>query len=98
MGLLVLLYLALCLLATRSQAQPACYTADTRLPATGDEPCYKIDGNQSTTCCGVAQSCMENNLCYNAAGDNGISEGYWRGTCTDATWESPQCVKCLAGQ
>ena len=57
-----------------------CYYPDGTL-ATLDSPCFP-DADVSF-CCGNGTACLADQLCYN--------DGYIRGSCTDKTWNSPEC-------
>jgi len=52
------------------------------------QPCNGVSG----MCCAIARSdrpdaCLQNGLCYYAAGDL-----LWRESCTDPTWQSTGCL------
>lgn len=53
-------------------------------PANGDILCQ--DGNVSS-CCGPNSICLTNGLCLSVEQPFTLS----RGSCTDSTWQSPQC-------
>ena len=49
----------------------------------GDQPCAAIG---DSACCPLDWQCLSNGLCYLQ------NEGYYgRYTCTDKTWQSPNC-------
>ena len=85
-------------------AATACYYPDGSLVADpAYQPCNPAVGAQSM-CCGtnhtqptLDDTCLPNGLCQTrgATADN----MYWRESCTDATWNSPSCLKgfCVSG-
>jgi hypothetical protein len=57
-----------------------------------DNPCND-DGNNST-CCPLGSECMSNNLCFFPGPDI-----YERHSCTDRSWEDPNCLNiCSRGE
>jgi len=57
-----------------------------------DTPCTD-DGNNST-CCPMGSECMSNNLCFFPGPDL-----YERHSCTDRSWEDPNCLNiCTHGE
>ena len=59
-----------------------CYYPDGSLSTEGDAACTSEGG----ACCPLHWECMSNGLCYLE------SENYYgRYTCTDQTWQSPDC-------
>ncbi|KAL2158289.1 hypothetical protein VTH06DRAFT_4610 [Thermothelomyces fergusii] len=61
--------------------------------ATGDFPC-DADAEHSPCCAGtpLGLACLANKLCLSPAGR------FARGSCTDPTWESPECPKFCTHQ
>ena len=87
-----------------SLAAAACYNPDGSLdtdPAA--QPCNQVVGTQSM-CCNTNRTtggtppdtCEPNGLCLNRY--NGAPL-YWRGSCTERSWNSPYCLKgfCTSG-
>ncbi|KAI1748174.1 hypothetical protein F4782DRAFT_542969 [Xylaria castorea] len=68
--------------ATATQQQ--CYYPKGN-PSGGDIPCG--DGVNHSHCCGFDYICLSNKLCLHTAGSFELS----RGSCTDSTWQSPNC-------
>ena len=62
-----------------------------------DFPCKPSEEN--STCCGENYVCYSNGLCR--PGPNAVNHGltdFYRGSCTDPTWTSPECpLFCLSG-
>ena len=102
------LSLALCTNAasvgTSGAAYMPCYAPDGSLmQGTAAQPCNQIQGTFSTCCAtdltskpGVVQDiCTTNGLCQNYwtyySGQRLLT--YWRGGCSDPTWNSPFCLK-----
>lgn len=52
-----------------------------------DRPCYP--DRDVSFCCGIGESCATNNLCIGGPGTAYMP--FNRGTCTDRTWQSPEC-------
>lgn len=70
----------------------ACYFPDGAV-ATHDTPCHTLStGDGASACCADADVCLDNHLCLAQAGGEVIS----RGSCTDETWESPECSQYCA--
>ena len=68
---------------------PTCYIPDGTI-AEGDYAC-NLSSNFSA-CCTIGAQCTESGLCYNDA------NGYiLRTSCTDKTWESPECAHFCMG-
>ena len=69
-----------------SSAQP-CYFPDGSI-STNDSPCHApFTDDGASACCAHSDVCLDNNLCLAQNGPELIS----RGTCTDKTWQSPEC-------
>lgn len=97
-------FLVLTLIFTASEA--ACYRPDGSLEEGTWLPCNK-DASQDSMCCalgiGVApenrtedtlDQCLPEGLCFNPSAGT-----YWRGSCTDKTWKSPNCNRlCIDGE
>ena len=73
-----------------------CYQPDgTEDP--GDNPCRAPSSTQASACCGRSDLCLDNSLCLSQTGT--INGGFWRGTCTDRTWQSVECPRyCQDGK
>ncbi|KAF2117239.1 hypothetical protein BDV96DRAFT_21947 [Lophiotrema nucula] len=69
-----------------------CYNPDRS--TTDNVPCNIDAGN--STCCAKGASCLSNNLCLDPTfrGQDGLSinNKYYRGACTDKTWNSTACA------
>ena len=69
-----------------------CYSPDgTAFPS--DSPCHSpsiVDG--ASACCNTHDVCLNNGLCLSQAG----GEFIYRGTCTDQSWQSPNCSQYCA--
>lgn len=77
--------------ATTSQRGdvPTCYMPDSTI-AEGDYACNL--GSNSSACCAIGAQCTESGLCYNDG------NGYiLRTSCTDRTWDSPECAHYCMG-
>ncbi|KAI0549244.1 hypothetical protein F4679DRAFT_595985 [Xylaria curta] len=55
-------------------------------PSNEDIPCG--DGVNHSHCCGLNSICLSNKLCLHPSGSFELS----RGSCTDSTWQSPNCA------
>lgn len=55
--------------------------------ADNDRPCYP--DRPTSFCCGIGEICSSNKLCIGGPGTGYMP--YNRGTCTDRTWQSPEC-------
>ena len=84
-----------------AQDQRSCYYPDGSL-ALKDTPCTS---DTSTTCCGQGFACLENGICQVTtlaqAFDPNLnpSINYYRGSCTDQSWSSPECPQfCIGSQ
>ena len=66
-----------------------CYFPDGSI-ATGDTPCNSAaTSNSVSACCGYSDICLDNALCLMQHKLLRIV----RGSCTDETWQSPQCAQ-----
>ncbi|EXJ95708.1 hypothetical protein A1O1_00831 [Capronia coronata CBS 617.96] len=54
--------------------------------APDDTACFPDQEN--SPCCGTGWTCLSDGVCYIEQGDSSF---YYRGTCTDRTWDSQQC-------
>ncbi|OAP58625.1 hypothetical protein AYL99_07715 [Fonsecaea erecta] len=54
--------------------------------APDDTACFPDQENSA--CCGTGLTCLSDGVCYIEQSGNGY---YYRGTCTDRTWDSQQC-------
>ncbi|KAF2146240.1 uncharacterized protein K452DRAFT_283516, partial [Aplosporella prunicola CBS 121167] len=48
-------------------------------------------------CCVTGAKCLDNKLCDASALVNSSEPMYYRGTCTDKTWQSDECPKFCQG-
>jgi hypothetical protein len=73
------------ILSTRAEV-PLCYYPD------GSQALYDYACNltaEASFCCAVGFNCLDNNICVAAEGKG--KQRYNRGSCTDKTWDSPEC-------
>ena len=64
-----------------------CYYPDGSL-SSRDAPCHSpSNGDGASACCGYPDICLDNGLCLAQQGSEMIS----RGSCTDESWQSPEC-------
>ena len=72
-----------------------CYYPDGSVVAR-DTPCHSPSiGDGASACCDSGDICLDNNLCLSQGGAELIS----RGSCTDHTWQSPECSQyCSDGE
>lgn len=77
-----------------------CYNPDgSEITNPAFQPCNQVVGKFSM-CCGtnwtggvvMPDTCQENGLCLNSFENEPL---YWRGSCTDPTWKSPNCLANL---
>ncbi|KFZ19595.1 hypothetical protein V502_03559 [Pseudogymnoascus sp. VKM F-4520 (FW-2644)] len=77
-----------------------CYNPDgSEITNPAFQPCNQVVGKFSM-CCGtnwtggvvMPDTCQENGLCLNSFDNAPL---YWRGSCTDPTWKSPNCLANL---
>ncbi|KFY94473.1 hypothetical protein V500_03214 [Pseudogymnoascus sp. VKM F-4518 (FW-2643)] len=77
-----------------------CYNPDgSEITNPAFQPCNQVVGKFSM-CCGtnwtggvvMPDTCQENGLCLNSFENAPL---YWRGSCTDPTWKSPNCLANL---
>lgn len=87
--------------AVLAQDQRSCYFPDGSL-SLKDTPCTS---DTNTTCCGQGFACLENGICQVTtlaqAYDPKLNPliNYYRGSCTDQRWSSPQCPQfCIGSQ
>ena len=61
-----------------------------------DTPCHSaFTGDGASACCNHADICLNNGLCLSQNG----GEYIYRGTCTDESWQSPECSQyCTDGK
>ncbi|ELR07377.1 hypothetical protein GMDG_08392 [Pseudogymnoascus destructans 20631-21] len=80
--------------------QATCYNPDgSEITNPAFQPCNQVVGKFSM-CCGtnwtggvvMPDTCQENGLCLNSFENKPL---YWRGSCTDPTWKSPNCLANL---
>ncbi|OBT93560.2 hypothetical protein VE01_08363 [Pseudogymnoascus verrucosus] len=80
--------------------QATCYNPDgSKITNPAFQPCNQVVGKFSM-CCGtnwtggvvMPDTCQENGLCLNSFENAPL---YWRGSCTDPTWKSPNCLSNL---
>ena len=80
--------------ATTIRAQ-SCYYPDGSV-STLDTPCRAPSTDQASPCCKATDVCLDNDLCL---AQSGQPEVVSRGSCTDSTWQSPECAQyCQDGQ
>ncbi|KAH9208240.1 hypothetical protein DL95DRAFT_480684 [Leptodontidium sp. 2 PMI_412] len=85
-GLLLLFNL---LLLTQPALQAAsCYYPDGTF-VSFDSPCFP--DQETSFCCGQGHTCMSNNLCRWPDSQMPYPLAYIRGSCTDSSWNSPEC-------
>ena len=73
----------------QNMANAKCYFPDGSI-ATNDTPCNSAaTSNSVSACCGHSDICLDNALCLMQHDDLGIV----RGSCTDETWQSPECAQ-----
>lgn len=72
-----------------------CYYPDGSV-SSHDTPCHSLlIGDEASACCGYLDVCLDNGLCLAQAGAELVS----RGSCTDQTWQSPECSQyCSDGK
>jgi hypothetical protein len=80
--------------------QATCYNPDgSEITNPAFQPCNQVVGKFSM-CCGtnwtggvvMPDTCQENGLCLNSFENAPL---YWRGSCNDPTWKSPNCLANL---
>jgi hypothetical protein len=71
-----------------------CYEPDGTLDDSNMVPC---DAGRHSMCCEVISSspdfCCPDELCQDANKDQEV----WRQSCTDPTWQAPECLKLCIG-
>lgn len=91
--------LVICLLLS-AIVRATCYNPDgSEVTNPAFQPCNQVVGKFSM-CCGtnwtggvvMPDTCQENGLCLNSFDNAPL---YWRGSCTDPTWKSPNCLANL---
>ena len=99
-------HLQLALLISLRSAASTCFYPDGSLVTSNEfQPCNLV-ANSVSMCCATnrphqfADECLSNGLCFNPCGVDGFCGGsdkgqYWRESCTDQSWKSPQCLKSL---
>lgn len=98
-------HLHLALLIFLRYAASTCFYPDGSLASNAYQPCNQV-AHSVSMCCGTnrpdktADECLSNGLCFNPCGVDGFCGGqdkgqYWRESCTDQSWNSPQCLKSL---
>jgi hypothetical protein len=76
-------------LSTRAEA-PLCFYPDGS-QAQSDHACHLT--SEFSFCCAIGDNCLDNKLCVTKSDD---PQPYNRGSCTDKTWNSPECPRfCL---
>lgn len=97
-------HLQLALLFFLRSAASTCFNPDgSAVTDTDYQPCNLV-ANSISMCCatnrpvGVRDQCLSNGLCFNPCGDDGNCGGldkgnYWRESCTDQSWNSPNCLR-----
>lgn len=80
--------LVLCFLGNFIMANAqTCYYPDGSIPPR-DTPCHSPSiGDGASACCAESDICLDNGLCLANSGSELIS----RGSCTDQSWQSPEC-------
>lgn len=83
-----------CLRNAMADAQ-TCFYPDGSV-STHDTPCHSPSiGDGASACCGSTDICLNNSLCLAQSG----AELVTRGSCTDQTWQSPECPQyCSDGK
>ena len=72
---------------------PTCYFPDGS-EANRDTTCRAQAYGQASACCAYMDICLDNSLCLSA-----VTEVITRGSCTDPTWQSPNCPRyCQDGK
>lgn len=66
-----------------------CYWIDGTL-ANSLNPCYSLDSVGASMCCQNGQ-CQKSGLCNQTIVADTVSMYYWRGACSDYTWQDPAC-------
>lgn len=92
---LALLFYYLCLRVTVADT---CYFPDGS-SVTDHVPC--TSGNGTTMCCSTGEICLTSGLCKVSpwfTSDYYIRYPYYRGACTDASWQSNGCLKHCQGK
>lgn len=72
-------------------------------PSRNDTPC--TSGNGEAVCCGQGFACLEDGVCqvtsfaFQSNPDLNTGINYYRGSCTDQSWSSPDCPQfCIGSQ
>lgn len=75
--------------------EQTCYFPDGSV-SPRDTPCHSPSiGDGASACCASSDICLSNALCLGQTGAALIS----RGTCTDKTWQNPECPQyCSDGK
>ncbi|EPE24130.1 hypothetical protein GLAREA_07980 [Glarea lozoyensis ATCC 20868] len=93
-----LLTVLLCFCLPGVRGERKCYYPNNTL-APSDSECSA--GAETSVCCGKGYVCLGNGVCQidpKITGPNARFAGtIWRGSCTDQTWNSPECPKYCAG-
>ncbi|KAG4436490.1 hypothetical protein IFR05_008031 [Cadophora sp. M221] len=84
----LLLLLNLLLLAQPALQAASCYYPDGTF-VSFDSPCFP--DQETSICCGQGHTCMSNNLCRWPDSQMPYPLAYIRGSCTDSSWNSPEC-------
>jgi hypothetical protein len=80
------------ILSTRAEV-PLCFYPDTS-QAQSDHACNLTA--EVSFCCAIGDKCLDNKLCITDSDDPQVVQPYNRGSCTDKTWNSPECPRfCL---
>jgi len=70
-------------------AYNGCYWIDGTL-ADSFNPCYNLNTVGASMCCQAGQ-CQPDGLCNQTIVAVTVSMYYWRGACSDYTWQDPAC-------
>jgi len=71
---------------TMSTNNAACFYPQGAASIEGDVPCPSTDSSGAFACCPPTWKCESNGLCSQQGKDY-----YQRATCSDQTWQSPEC-------
>lgn len=87
----LLLYPTFILFCLSLTVKAICYFPDGVTVPRLDTPCHSTG---ESTCCASGYACLSNNLCMlteHVEGDTDSISTFVRGSCTDRSWNSPNC-------